>query len=132
MAYGKIVADQIQHSSEGTVGTQYVVNGTVKMWVTHDANPTVFIRDSLNNSSTSDEGVGLYHSALTNPMSSADFCKTGFAQRESGDTSSACGAAALKAEASNASQHRVFFYALNSFGAVDPNNCYYQAVGDLA
>lgn len=132
MAYGKIVADQIQHSSEGTVGTQYVVNGTVKMWVTHDANPTVFIRDSLNTSSTSDEGVGLYHSALTNAMSNANFCKTFGSQRESADASSASGGAAIKSEASNASQHRVFFYALNTFGAVDPNNCYYQAVGDLA
>lgn len=54
MAYGKIVADQIQHSSEGTVGTQYVVNGSAK----HDVhiNTSFTIQRSRNTSSVVDTG----------------------------------------------------------------------------
>ena len=57
MAYGKIVADQIQHSSEGTVGTQYVVNGSAKVWCAYDSHAQV-IDGSLNASSLTDNATG--------------------------------------------------------------------------
>ena len=57
MAYGKIVADQIQHSSEGTVGTQYVVNGSAKVWCAYDSYAQV-IDGSLNASSLTDNATG--------------------------------------------------------------------------
>lgn len=68
MAYGKIVADQIQHSSEGTVGTQYVVNGSAKHWahITGDGTPSLL--DSLNCSSVTDHAVAWIGSNLTNNM----------------------------------------------------------------
>ena len=56
MAYGKIVADQIQHSSEGTVGTQYVVSGSAKVLEKHDESHNV--DNSMNVSSLTDNGSG--------------------------------------------------------------------------
>jgi hypothetical protein len=33
MALGKIKADTLEHSTAGTVDTQYVVNGSAKAWI---------------------------------------------------------------------------------------------------
>ena len=76
MAYGKIVADQIQHSSEGTVGTQYVVSGVAKAWVHFNGTGTVATRDSFNMSSVTDRGTGTYTTSATNAMASADYAWT--------------------------------------------------------
>lgn len=70
MAYGKIVADQIQHSSEGTVGTQYVVSGSAKAWVNYDGS-TNTTEDSFNESSVTDVGTGIFTVTYTNNMSNA-------------------------------------------------------------
>ena len=35
MALGKIKADTLEHSTAGTVDTQYVVNGSAKAWAQH-------------------------------------------------------------------------------------------------
>jgi len=76
MAYGKIVADQIQHSSEGTVGTQYVVSGVAKAWVNFNGTGTIAARDSLNVSSLTDNGTGLYTPNLSSPFANTNFCVT--------------------------------------------------------
>jgi hypothetical protein len=52
---GTIVADDIQHSTAGSVGTEYVVQGSAKAWLNYDgtvATPTA--RDSFNHSSITD------------------------------------------------------------------------------
>ena len=68
MAYGKIVADQIQHSSEGTVDTQYVVNGSAKAWLDYSGSGTTF-NDSFNASGAVDNGVGDYtYSFISNQL----------------------------------------------------------------
>lgn len=72
MAYGKIVADQIQHSSEGTVGTQYVVHGSIKYWVHIDGTGTAAIRGSFNTSTITDNGTGDYTGNFTNNFNSTD------------------------------------------------------------
>jgi hypothetical protein len=70
---GKIVADQIQHSSEGTVGTQYVVNGVAKAWVNIEGEGTIAVRDSFNNSSIVDRADGRYTTTVTNAMNNANY-----------------------------------------------------------
>ena len=69
MAYGKIVADQIQHSSEGTVGTQYVVSGVAKSrasWANSADTNQLLDGNSLNVSSGADNGVGIFTISYTN------------------------------------------------------------------
>lgn len=68
MAYGKIVADQIQHSSEGTVDTQYVVRGGAKAYQ-HLQQTTNTIQKSLNLSSSTDNGLGDFTANFTTSWS---------------------------------------------------------------
>lgn len=74
MAYGKIVADQIQHSSEGTVGTQYVVNGSAKSrasWANSADTNQLLDGNSLNVSSAADNGVGIFTISYTSSFNAA-------------------------------------------------------------
>ena len=48
---GKIVADTLEHSTAGSVTTDYVVNGSAKSWARIDASGTMAAQNSLNLSS---------------------------------------------------------------------------------
>jgi len=72
MAYGKIVADQIQHSSEGTVDTQYVVNGSAKAHIRANL-ATPGVTGSLNVSSLTDNYTGSGKPQFTNNFAAADY-----------------------------------------------------------
>jgi len=71
---GKLIADQIEHSTAGSLDTSYVVDGSSKSWVNFNGTGTVAIRDSLNTSAISDRGTGQY--TVNN---SASFNNTNFA-----------------------------------------------------
>jgi len=70
MALGKIKADTLEHSTAGSLDTQYVVNGSAKAWVNFNGTGTIASRDSLNVSGLTDNGTGDYtinvSSAMTN------------------------------------------------------------------
>jgi len=53
---GKIVADTLEHSTAGSVSTQYVVEGSAKVLEKHDASHT--IDNSTNVSTLTDNGGG--------------------------------------------------------------------------
>ena len=65
MALGKIKADTLEHSTAGTVDTQYVVKGSAKAWMYYKQN-TPAITDSLNTSSATDTATGNYLQNYTN------------------------------------------------------------------
>ena len=90
MAYGKIIADQIQHSSEGTVDTQYVVNGSAKAHINFNGTGTPAIRDSLNFSSVTDNTTGDFTTAYTNNMGNANYTLTTSAEYDGGNASFGC------------------------------------------
>jgi hypothetical protein len=69
---GKIIADQIEHSTAGSLDTSYVVNGSAKAWITFSGNGTT-VRDSSNTSSLVDDGAGIYSYNLTSSMSNANY-----------------------------------------------------------
>jgi len=68
---GTIIADQIEHSTAGSLDTSYVVNGSAKAWVRINGIAAT-IDDSLNCGSLTDNGTGDYSVARVNSMSSAD------------------------------------------------------------
>ena len=68
---GKIVADTLEHSTAGSVDTQYVVNGSEKVWMNFNGTGTVAIRDSLNTSSITDVSTGRYRPNYTNSFNYA-------------------------------------------------------------
>ena len=70
---GKIIADQIEHSTAGSLDTQYVVNGSAKAWVNFNGSGTIAARNSLNTSGLVDNGTGDYNQNFVNSFSAADF-----------------------------------------------------------
>ena len=69
---GKIVADTLEHSTGGSVDTQYVVNGSAKTWIA--VTIAAAIDSSLNISSVTDVGTGEFDPQLTSNMSDALYC----------------------------------------------------------
>ena len=74
---GKIVADTLEHSTAGSIATNYVVEGSAKAWVNFDGTGTIASRDSLNVSSLTDNGTGDYTVNLTNNINNVNYCVTG-------------------------------------------------------
>ena len=64
----------VSNISDGTtsVGTGYVVNGSAKAWVNFNGTGTIAARDSLNVSSLTDDGTGLYGSNLINALANVN------------------------------------------------------------
>ena len=77
MALGKIKADTLEHSTAGTVDTQYVVNGSAKAYVRFELVGTVSILGSLNISSVEDVATGAGKPNHTSNMSAADYALVG-------------------------------------------------------
>ena len=70
---GKIVADTLEHSTAGSVTTDFVVNGSAKVWVQFAGNAgTIASSDSLNVASLTDEGTGRYQVNLSSSMNNSD------------------------------------------------------------
>lgn len=64
---GKIVADTLEHSTAGSLTTDYVVNGSAKAWLSSNAATSLY--NSFNISSGTDHGTGDYSYALANAYS---------------------------------------------------------------
>ena len=84
MALGKIKADTLEHSTAGSLDTQYVVQGSTKAWVRFDqAGPTV--QQSLNIASVTDSSAGKFITNFASNFSGAnDYNFTGMSQTGSG------------------------------------------------
>jgi hypothetical protein len=74
---GKIVADTLEHSTAGSIATNYVVNGSAKAWVNVDGTGTVSLRDSFNATSLTDNGTGDYSHSFTNSMGNVNHASSG-------------------------------------------------------
>jgi hypothetical protein len=83
---GTIVADDLQHSTAGSVGTEYVVNGSAKNWINLKGTSTISSRASLNTSSISDIGTGTYQVNMSSSMSDNAYIFTGVSQNYSDTT----------------------------------------------
>ena len=74
---GKIIADQIEHSTAGSLDTQYVVNGSAKAWVNFNGTGTVAVRDSANITSLSDNGTADYTISYASSLANDDYSISG-------------------------------------------------------
>jgi hypothetical protein len=77
---GKIIADQIEHSTAGSLDTSYVVNGSAKSWIRFNGSGTAAIDDSFNAASLTDHGTGEFSYSYTNSMANADYTISLFAR----------------------------------------------------
>ena len=69
---GKIVADTLEHSTAGSIATNYVVNGSAKAWLNYNQSTPV-IDDSFNITSVADNSAGNFTPTITNVFSNAHF-----------------------------------------------------------
>ena len=74
---GKIVADTLEHSTAGSIATNYVVEGSAKSWVNFNGTGTVAVQDSLNVSSITDNGTATYTQNYSSSFSNASYSVTG-------------------------------------------------------
>jgi len=79
MALGKIKADTLEHSTAGTVDTQFVVQGSGKAWINFQQKSSNVVRDSFNHSSFTDGGTGTMTFTITSLMNNVNYCHSGMA-----------------------------------------------------
>ena len=84
MALGKIKADTLEHSTAGSVDTQFVVNGSAKSWWQVDGTSTAHINDSFNTSALTDHGTGDYTITYSNNMGNVNYSAVGACGRDGG------------------------------------------------
>jgi len=73
MALGKIKADTLEHSTAGSLDTQYVVEGSLKSWVNMNTTSTPNVLDSLNVSGLIDDAQGQINVAFTSSMANVNY-----------------------------------------------------------
>lgn len=80
MSYGKIKADFIEHNSQGSMNTQYVVGAIPKAWINYNGQ-TNTINDSFNTSSVADTSTGRQYWNNTNSFANSDAAGAGMTGR---------------------------------------------------
>ena len=73
---GKITVGTIQDTAGNTVASTYVTNGVAKAWVNYEHSSSITVRDSLNQSSMTDFGVGYAFTNFTNQFSTLGYSQT--------------------------------------------------------
>jgi len=74
-SFGTLKADTLTHSTAGSLATNFVVKGGAKHHL-HLNGSDHSVLDSLNNSSTTDDGSGLATLAVTNSFTNANYTYT--------------------------------------------------------
>ena len=73
-SFGTLKADTLTHSTAGSLATNFVVRGSQKGYINFDGSAsTPSATDSLNHSSITDGGTGIFACAFTNSMANANF-----------------------------------------------------------
>lgn len=90
---GTIIADTLTHSTAGSVTTDYVVEGSSKVWSNFDGSGTVATRDSFNQSSLTDNNSGRQSIGYTNNMNDTNYSATASASLADGNSDSNAGIA---------------------------------------
>jgi len=70
---GTIVADDLQHSTAGSVGTEYVVEGSAKHWAEFSQQGVQALDDSFNCSTITDGGLGITNLFFSSSMASGNY-----------------------------------------------------------
>jgi hypothetical protein len=85
---GKIVADTLEHSTAGSIATNYVVEGSAKAWCQFDGTAgTIAYGESFNGSSLTDLGVGRYQNNIASAMNTTTYSVLAEAGNEQSDYS---------------------------------------------
>jgi len=83
---GKIIADTLEHSTAGSLTTDYVVNGSAKAWLNWNTVTSHSTRDSLNVSSITDGGTGVTTITFNSSMSNSSYQSMFFSNASTGSS----------------------------------------------
>ena len=103
----------------------------LKFWVNYDG-PGNAVRDSLNQSSVTDDGTGLFDFVYTTNFADTNYCKQAMVTQVSGGTSSAAGCSARKASAQETNQSAMTYFENTANTFLDVEYAYASSNGDLA
>ena len=124
MALGKIKADQLEHSTAGSVDTQFAVKGSAKVIAVN--NVSALLSNTLNVSSLGDNGTGDFTINISSAMSNANYSVSGSSIGSTNDHSF------LATFGSSPATTSYRFLSRNESNAsVDTDRNSTQAVGDL-
>ena len=128
MALGKIKADTLEHSTAGSLGTEFFVNGSSKHWISVTYNSgTPTNRDSLNVSSIADTAAGECTVTLSTAFNAAtDYCWV------SGTLNTSASQEQITCYTKAASNYKTYNYNSGGAGGIDPEGFYVVSIGDLA
>ena len=131
---GKIVADELEHSTAGSISTNFVVEGSVKSHIRFDMqNDTVI--GSFNVSSATDNGRGESTNAITSAMNDANYTVTSAAGHSDGTENTYTIATGLRRSDDPTTTQWVMQCASALAGGssgFSPHNMMSMIVGDLA
>ena len=127
MAFGTLKADTLTHSTAGSLATNFVVEGSAKVWINFNGTGTIATRDSFNVTSITDGGTGLYTVTIANNMNNDDYSTTGAAGEE--DDSGGNRSLGLRARATGSQNLRGF---RDGVSADDMAEMHIHIMGDLA
>ena len=72
-SFGTLKADTLTHSTAGSLATNFVVEGSAKVWLNLNGTGTIATRDSFNVSGVVDNGTGNYTTSFTTSFSNANY-----------------------------------------------------------
>ena len=75
---GTIAADTLTHSTAGSIATNYVVEGSAKVWVNFTGITTTASRDSFNVSSLTDDTTGRTTISISSSMANGNYTGSWF------------------------------------------------------
>jgi hypothetical protein len=121
---GKIIADTLEHSTAGSVTTDYVVEGSAKAWLS--ATSAVSLYDSFNVSSGTDHGTGDYSYSLSNAYAT----RTGYSQ--AGAVYTSAGGSTITRNSSRDAAGTIAVEVTNAAGTAADGSQNIMTHGDLA
>ena len=77
---GKIIADTLEHSTAGSIATNYIVDGSVKAWTNHSDS---VVTSSLNTSSLLNNSTGNNTLSFTSSMNDTNYTYGGHSEHTS-------------------------------------------------
>ena len=127
---GKIIADQIEHSTAGSLDTSYVVNGSAKVHA-HYNQATVTVNTSFNVASITDNAGGDSQCNYTSSLDAANYCLQVSGKTEDNNTDSTGNRVWVRPYESTVSSGSAFC-SDESATTRDPEILCYTTFGDLA
>ena len=133
MAFGTLKADTLTHSTAGSLATNFVVEGSAKVWLNLNGTSTIATRDSFNVSGVTDNGTGNYTTSFTTSFDNANYSHSHTNITEDGQFGMTTDTSFAQATGS-VLQRNGYWSGVSSENAASGDSLYFniQEFGDLA